>query len=330
MSDDSKLNSYLFTVEIDNIETARFQKCEGLEAETQVIEIEEGGDGVHHFKGRTRYPNLVLEKGISDNNELFNWYENILIAEKIERKNGAIVLKDSEGNEIKRWNFFRAIPCRWIGPKLDCSYSNTFPIERIEIVHEGIEVDNNLWFHVGQDLSSEANFIGVEKSNTSIGAIEGYPETGSNSWRADNDQTFIDACTNYNEKYGLSEGDDGYITPKMLKAWAMVESGGSPDAFLTDPLQVNNPGDWDDRKTDIAGLTQNQEMTPEASAEAALEWRRYKGYIHDETGAETEWRGDFQAFRRYNGNTNPPPASARTERTEHRDYYADLVMELGS
>ena len=68
MSDDSKLNSYLFTVEIDNIETARFQKCEGLEAETQVIEIEEGGDGVHHFKGRTRYPNLVLEKGISDNN----------------------------------------------------------------------------------------------------------------------------------------------------------------------------------------------------------------------------------------------------------------------
>ena len=277
MSDDSKLNSYLFTVEIDNIETARFQKCEGLEAETQVIEIEEGGDGVHHFKGRTRYPNLVLEKGISDNNELFNWYENILIAEKIERKNGAIVLKDSEGNEIKRWNFFRAIHCRWIGPKLDCSYFNTFPIERIEIVHEGIEVDNNLWFHVGQDLSSEANFIGVEKSNTSIGAIEGYPETGSNSWRADNDQTFIDACTNYNEKYGLSDGDDGYITPKMLKAWAMVESGGSPDAFLTDPLQVNNPGDWDDRKTDIAGLTQNQEMTPEASAEAALEWRRYKG-----------------------------------------------------
>lgn len=99
---------------------------------------------------------------------------------------------------------------------------------------------------------------------------------------------------------------------------------------MPDPLQVNNPGDWDDRKTDIAGLTQNQEMTPETSVEAALEWRRYKGYIHDETGAETEWRGDFQAFRRYNGNTNPPSSSATTERTEHRDYYADLVLELGS
>lgn len=97
-------------------------------------------------------------------------------------------------------------------------------------------------------MSEETNFIGADEDSASIGAIEGYPETGNNSWRADNDQAFIDACNNYNEKYGLSEGDDGYVSPKMLKAWAMVESGGSPDAFATDPLQVNNPGDWDDRK----------------------------------------------------------------------------------
>ena len=36
MSDESKLSSYLFFVEIDGIETARFQKCEGLEAETEL------------------------------------------------------------------------------------------------------------------------------------------------------------------------------------------------------------------------------------------------------------------------------------------------------
>ena len=30
MADDTKVSSYLFTVEIDGIETARFQKCEGL------------------------------------------------------------------------------------------------------------------------------------------------------------------------------------------------------------------------------------------------------------------------------------------------------------
>lgn len=182
---------------------------------------------------------------------------------------------------------------------------------------------NDMWYHIGQN---------TEKSTISnlIGEIRGYPETGTNSWRLSNDEIFIAACNKYNEKYGLSEKSESYISPKMLKAWAMVESGGSKDAFLTDPLQVNNPRDWDDMKANIAGLTQNQHMTPEASALAALEWRRYKGYRHDETGAEIEWRGDFQAFRRYNGNTNPPPAQAETDRTEHRDYYADLILELGA
>lgn len=118
MSDESKLSSYLFFVEIDGIETARFQKCEGLEAETESFEYEEGGGEVHHFQGRTRYPNLVLEKGINDNNELFNWFQSITKDEKVERKNGSIVLKNNDNEELKRWNFFRALPCRWIGPKL--------------------------------------------------------------------------------------------------------------------------------------------------------------------------------------------------------------------
>ena len=144
MSDDSKLSSYLFYVEIDGIETARFQKCEGLEAETESFEYEEGGGEVHHFQGRTRYPNLILEKGINDNNELLNWFQSITKDEKIERKNGSIVLKNTDGEELKRWNFFRALPCRWIGPKLDAKERSSFAVERIEIAHEGIEADNDL------------------------------------------------------------------------------------------------------------------------------------------------------------------------------------------
>ena len=71
MADDGKITSYLFTVEIDGIETARFQKCEGLEAETYVYEVEEGGlnNTTHKFYGRTRYPNIITEKGITDNDE---------------------------------------------------------------------------------------------------------------------------------------------------------------------------------------------------------------------------------------------------------------------
>ena len=141
MGDNSKLTSYFFAVELDGIESAHFRKCCGLEAETEVIEIEEGGGGVHRFKGRTRFPNLVLEQVICDNDELLKWFRNWLEG-KTERKSGSVVLYDLEYNEIQRWNFFRAFPCRWVGPKLDCKMRDTLAVERIEIAHEGLELDD--------------------------------------------------------------------------------------------------------------------------------------------------------------------------------------------
>jgi len=109
-----------------------------------VYEIEEGGlnTSTHKFYGRTRYPNLILEKGITDNNALFEWYKaTVLEDKKIERKNGSIILKDVNNNELKRWNFFRAFPCRWIGPRLETNVSSDYAVERIEITHEGLTVD---------------------------------------------------------------------------------------------------------------------------------------------------------------------------------------------
>jgi phage tail-like protein len=146
MSDEEKLSPYLFWIEVEGIETARFQKCEGLEAETYVYEIEEGGfnTSTRKFYGRTRFPNLILEKGIGKNNELYNWYKRTVLEDrKMERRDGSIVLKDTENNEIKRWNFFRAFPCRWIGPRLETNLGSDYAVERIEIAHEGIVLDSN-------------------------------------------------------------------------------------------------------------------------------------------------------------------------------------------
>jgi phage tail-like protein len=145
-ADTARLSAYIFMVEIDGIQTARFQRCEGLEAETYIYEIEEGGfnTSTHKFYGRTRYPNLVLEKGVTENEALFNWYkETVLEDNKIQRKNGSIILKDMDGNEVKRWNFFRAFPCRWIGPSLETNMGSEYAIERLEIAHEGFFVDGS-------------------------------------------------------------------------------------------------------------------------------------------------------------------------------------------
>ena len=143
-----KVESYIpfyFGVEIEGIQTSKFTKCEGLEAETYIYEVEEGGlnTNTHKFFGRTRFPNLILENGITDNNELYQWYKDTVLSDKkVERKNGSIIMFNTAGEEIKRWNFFRAIPCRWVGPKLGQEVSGV-AVERLEIAHEGLEVDES-------------------------------------------------------------------------------------------------------------------------------------------------------------------------------------------
>jgi len=170
---------------------------------------------------------------------------------------------------------------------------------------------------------------GPKKASTKkgIGAVPGYDETGSNSWRASNDQTFIDAANAYNAKHGLSPGDAGYWTPQRLKAQAMIESGGDKAAFLSDPLQVNVNGDWVPKKASLLGLTKGQAMTPATSAAAALEWMNYKGHVHNAAGAQVSYRGVYQALRRYNGNTRIYP---KHPGVQHRDWYASQVLSLES
>jgi len=133
---DEKLSSYFYMVEIDGIQSTRFQECYGIETEAVVYEIEEGGLNVttHKFLGRNRSPNLVLKKGVSDNNELLKWYQKNING-NFERKNISVILMDSSLKEIKRWDIYRAFPCRWKGPSLDV-HDNRFAIEMIEIAYE--------------------------------------------------------------------------------------------------------------------------------------------------------------------------------------------------
>jgi hypothetical protein len=131
-----------------------------------------------------------------------------------------------------------------------------------------------------------------------IGPLADFPETGQHKWRRWNDDVFTDAAKNFNTVNGYLPSDPRYVSPGFIKSWAMVESGGSSKAFLTDPLQVNNPKDWTSDKANIAGLTgPDQTMTPAISAAAALKWLQHKGTNRDGT-----YKGRYFALRDYNGN----------------------------
>ena len=95
------------------------------------------------------------------------------------------MLKDTEGNEVKRWNFYRAFPCRWIGPKLLTNLGSDFAVERIEIAHEGIEVDNDSEpFELKNDKSKWIAQVGISDmpffDNYGNPSSDPYVVTGQN------------------------------------------------------------------------------------------------------------------------------------------------------
>jgi hypothetical protein len=144
---------------------------------------------------------------------------------------------------------------------------------------------------------------GTQNAADGLGAVAGYPEAGSGAYRAGNDAVIRKAVADYNDRNGYRPGDAGYLTPEMMKAWQMQESGGSKDraAFESDPFQVNKKGDWFDEKAKILGLTKGQAMTPQTSAEAAPKWLQYKSWVHDDSGKPVTYKGVQRGFDSYNG-----------------------------
>jgi len=153
----------------------------------------------------------------------------------------------------------------------------------------------------------EGNYLPATGPKNPIGPVVGYPETGKNSWRAGNDDVIVAAVDKYNAENRYFPGDVDYMTPQLMKSWMMEESGSGAHRryFESDPFQVNNSRDWVAEKSKIAGLTKGQAMTPQASAEAALKWARYKstwpGMEFASPLARRAHYGTYEALLNYNG-----------------------------
>ena len=144
--------AFHFELELGHVKIGGFSECTGLELETKVFEYREGGRNSHalKFPEQTETKNLVLKRGITASNELFEWYLDIasgLFEHANQRpassiddidKKISIVLKDVSGQPVKRWNLNRAFPVKWVGPELKATDSST-AFESIELAHEGIE-----------------------------------------------------------------------------------------------------------------------------------------------------------------------------------------------
>jgi phage tail-like protein len=131
--------NFRFLIEIEGITQAGFNDCSGFGSSTDPIEYREGGEPSYTRKlpGQTKFNNVVLKWGITDNRELCDWYTQIVKGQVV-RKNGSIILQDTEGNEKIRWNFFDAWPSKYTAPELTAK-GNDVAIETLELALERLE-----------------------------------------------------------------------------------------------------------------------------------------------------------------------------------------------
>jgi phage tail-like protein len=130
--------AFNFLVEIEGILAGSFSECTGLQVETEYFDYREGGinDYVHRFAGPTKHPFLILKRGITRIDGLWNWHQDVTRG-TINRKNGTIYLLDKMHSRIMSWNFKEAFPVKYTGPEFRAD-SASVAFESVELAHRGL------------------------------------------------------------------------------------------------------------------------------------------------------------------------------------------------
>lgn len=119
---------------------AGFQEVQGLSVEVNLEEVKEGGENrfVHRVPGRTKYPNLVLKRGlVPSDSALATWFATCLsgdYTEAIVPKTVTVCLLDEEGAALKTWNIVNAYPVKWQVSDFN-AMDNKIAIETLELAY---------------------------------------------------------------------------------------------------------------------------------------------------------------------------------------------------
>ncbi|MDP6933174.1 MAG: phage tail protein [Myxococcota bacterium] len=136
--------SFIFCLELQEIEVAHFTECSGLKTSTTVFEIQEGGVNhmLHKMPGQSTWDNIVLRYGVTSSVDLVEWRSEVMDDSKTledSLRNGAIVVKNNRMDVVRRYDFRNAWPVSWEGPQLTADASEV-AVEVLEIAHHGIVI----------------------------------------------------------------------------------------------------------------------------------------------------------------------------------------------
>ena len=129
----------LFVVKVPDIDTiGMFTRCSGLELQVDVLEYAEGGNNefVHQLPGQLRYPNLVLTRGLTNEDAVFRWFS--ATRTNAELKEVTLTFQTHMQQPVRTFTFANAFPVRWSGPASAAGTAEV-AMETLEIAHGGLQ-----------------------------------------------------------------------------------------------------------------------------------------------------------------------------------------------
>lgn len=133
-----------FKVEFTNFPGEfEFQSVAGLSVDIDTEEIAEGGENrfKHKIPVRTKYPKLVLKRGLLVDSEIVDWCRNALEDFDFQPTDLIVKLLNEKHEPLLSWNVVHAYPAKW-------SVSD-FNAEENKLVIETLELNYN-YFNVIQ------------------------------------------------------------------------------------------------------------------------------------------------------------------------------------
>jgi phage tail-like protein len=129
-----------FRVEIDGLVISDFSEVILPDSSADIVEYREGNDGrSRKLPGAAKYGNIVLRRGVTASNELFDWWKTVAEG-AASRRSLSVTLLDQQGAEVKRWNIQNAWPARYMVSPLIALDGDAVVLETLECATEGFAV----------------------------------------------------------------------------------------------------------------------------------------------------------------------------------------------
>lgn len=132
--------SFHFKVEFNGITPqdvdVQFQSVSGLSVDIDTEEFAEGGENKfkHKFPVRTKYPNLVLKRGMATDSKLIDWCRDAIENFQFKPVDLTVKLLNEEHEPLVTWNVVHAYPVKWAVTDFNAE-ENKLAIETIELAY---------------------------------------------------------------------------------------------------------------------------------------------------------------------------------------------------